>query len=291
MSAAAFGASDMLESLKDQSSDSEISISAISVVEGFNPRRLLGDQDFTNEALEGLSASIQKFGILQPLLVRRRKTEILLIAGERRLSAAKLAGLEKVPVIFIEADDQLAYELAIIENSQRNDLDIVTETLVGFRYLSDRLKLTPDELITYLHNVRKGRRQDDLQVETILREMYGTGISVWGQQRAQILKMTSVERTAIQQRKIDAKVCSELVHLPEGDSRTRFLQKAIDEQLTAAQLRTLIKSEQAQITGIPPLTLRANTLKKLLPKAHRLKGVDAQRAEQLMQELESILTR
>lgn len=156
--------------------------------------------------------------MLQPVLVRRRRAEILLVAGERRLRAAALAGLTQVPVIYVDADDARAYEIAIIENAQRNDLDLVTETLVGFQFLSRRLNLGTDEIVSYLHHVRKGRREDDLGVERLLRDMYGTGISVWGQQRALILRMTAAEREAIQARRVDAKVCAELVPLPEGTS-------------------------------------------------------------------------
>lgn len=291
ISAAAIGAMDMMEDLKDRTADAHLPISSIKVLPEFNPRRLLGDQAFTDAALAELAENIRRFGVLMPVLVRRRRAEILLVAGERRLRAARLAGLSKVPVVFVEADDTRAYEIAIVENSQRNDLDLVTESLVGFNYLSSRLGKSVDEIVTYLHNVRKGRRDDDLGVEQILREMYGTGISVWGQQRAQILKMNAAERTAIQDKQLDAKVCAELVALPDNATRAALLRQAIDQGLSARQLRDLVRAE-LDATRAPrsALSARVDTLKKVLPRATRLKGEQAKRAEQLITELETLLS-
>lgn len=291
VTAAAVGALDMLEELKDRSADAYLPITSIKTVPQLNPRRLLGDQAFTKEALADLAANIRKYGVLQPLLVRRRKAEILLVAGERRLRAAKLAGLTQVPVMFVEADDAKAYEIAIVENSQRHDLDLVTESLVGFEYLSQRLGMSVDAVVAYLHNVRKGRREDEFGVEQILREMYGTGISVWGQQRAQILKMNAAERTAIQQKQVDAKVCAELVALPDEAPRAALLRRAIEEGLTTKQMRDLVRRElESRRAPRSPLSVRVASLKKVLPKATRLKGEQALRAEQLITELESLLS-
>lgn len=291
VTAAAVGALDMLEELKDRSADTYLAIATIKTIPHMNPRRLLGDQAFTEDALGDLTANIRKYGVLQPLLVRRRKAEILLVAGERRLRAATLAGLAQVPVMFVEADDAKAYEIAIVENAQRHDLDLVTESLVGFEYLSQRLGMGVDDVVTYLHHVRKGRREDEFGVEQILREMYGTGISVWGQQRAQILKMNAAERAAIQRKEVDAKVCAELVALPDGAPRAALLQRAIAEGLTARQMRELVRHEQ-EAARLPhsSLSVKAGSLRKMLSKAARLQGEQAARAEALMTELEALLS-
>lgn len=291
VTAAAVGALDMLEELKDRSADTYLAIATIKAIPHMNPRRLLGDQAFTEDALSDLTANIRKYGVLQPLLVRRRKAEILLVAGERRLRAATFAGLAQVPVMFVEADDAKAYEIAIVENAQRHDLDLVTESLVGFEYLSQRLGMGVEDVVTYLHHVRKGRREDEFGVEQILREMYGTGISVWGQQRAQILKMNAAERAAIQRKEVDAKVCAELVALPDAAPRAALLQRAVAEGLTARQLRDLVRQEQ-ETARLPhsSLSVKAGSLRKMLSKAPRLKGEQAARAEALMTELEALLS-
>ena len=82
---------------------------------------------FRQEALEELAESIRRHGILQPLSVRRVGTSYELIAGERRLRAARLAGLTEIPCIVMNMDDQESALAAMIENLQRQDLDFIEE--------------------------------------------------------------------------------------------------------------------------------------------------------------------
>ena len=95
------------------------------------PRRVFGTQE-----LEELAGSIQALGLLQPLTVRRRADGWELVAGERRLRAAKLAGLEEVPCISLQIDDQRSSLLALVENLQRKDLDFWEEALALDRLIS-----------------------------------------------------------------------------------------------------------------------------------------------------------
>ena len=84
---------------------------------------------FDDESLEELSGSIKSYGILNPLTVRLRCGKYELVAGERRLRAAKLAGLEKVPCILIDVNMEDASLIALVENLQRRDLDFIEEAL------------------------------------------------------------------------------------------------------------------------------------------------------------------
>ena len=84
-------------------------------------------QTFSQDGLEELAASLRLYGVLQPLSVRKAAGGYELISGERRLRAAKLAGLTEVPCILVQADDQSSSLLALIENLQRRDLDFVEE--------------------------------------------------------------------------------------------------------------------------------------------------------------------
>jgi len=102
------------------------------------PSRFQPRTEFDPEALAELAASIKAQGVLQPLLVRPRVSGgYELIAGERRLRAAKMAGLERVPVVAREADDRTAFELALVENLQREDLDPLEEAEAYRRLLGD----------------------------------------------------------------------------------------------------------------------------------------------------------
>ena len=102
-------------------------------------------QDFDEEELQQLADSIMEHGIIQPLTVRELSSGYYqIIAGERRWRAARLAGLDEVPVVIIEADDKKAMELALIENLQRQDLNPVEEAL-GYQSLMEDHGLTQEE--------------------------------------------------------------------------------------------------------------------------------------------------
>ena len=101
--------------------------------------------DFDEEELQALADSIEEHGIIQPLTVRELSSGYYqIIAGERRWRAARLANLQEVPVVVIEADDKKAMELALIENLQRQDLNPVEEAL-GYRSLMQDYGLTQED--------------------------------------------------------------------------------------------------------------------------------------------------
>ena len=100
---------------------------------------------FDDESLQELADSISQHGIIQPLTVRKLSSGYYqIIAGERRWRAARLAGLQEVPVIVIEADDREAAELAMIENLQREDLNPIEEA-AGFQSLIESYHMTQEE--------------------------------------------------------------------------------------------------------------------------------------------------
>lgn len=100
---------------------------------------------FDDESLQELADSISQHGIIQPLTVRKLSSGYYqIIAGERRWRAARLAGLQEVPVIVIQADDRKAAELAMIENLQREDLNPMEEA-AGFQSLIESYHMTQEE--------------------------------------------------------------------------------------------------------------------------------------------------
>jgi ParB family chromosome partitioning protein len=100
---------------------------------------------FDDETLTELVASIREQGVIQPLLVRRGKNGWELVAGERRLRAARLAGLDSVPVVVRDLDDRQALEIALVENLQRQDLDPLEEASAYERLMRD-FGLTQEEI-------------------------------------------------------------------------------------------------------------------------------------------------
>lgn len=101
-------------------------------------------QAFDEEKLAELANSIKEFGIVQPLVVRKKGRGYELVAGERRLRAAAMAGLKKVPVIVKDYDEAKMMEIALIENIQRHDLNAIEEAQ-GLRRLMQEFKLTQEQ--------------------------------------------------------------------------------------------------------------------------------------------------
>ena len=100
---------------------------------------------FDDDELSQLRDSIKNHGILQPLVVRKMGDEFQLIAGERRLRAAKAAGLHEVPVHVVDFNEQQVFEAALVENIQRSDLNAI-EKATGFKEYLERFKMTQDQL-------------------------------------------------------------------------------------------------------------------------------------------------
>ena len=102
-------------------------------------------QHFDQERIDELAMSIKEHGVFTPVLVRKAVSGYQLIAGERRLRATKQVGLERIPAIVLDFDDQQMMEISLIENIQREDLNVVEEAR-AYKTLIDRLGLTQEEL-------------------------------------------------------------------------------------------------------------------------------------------------
>lgn len=109
-------------------------------VNPYQPRRHF-DEDKLNE----LANSIKQHGLFTPILVRETNQGYELVAGERRLRATKLAGFETITAIVVDFDDRQMMEIALIENVQREDLNVIEEAL-GYEALIERLELTQEEV-------------------------------------------------------------------------------------------------------------------------------------------------
>ena len=123
----------------DQKEETKVSIDKI------NPNPNQPRTHFNETLLNELADSIRENGVLQPLLVRKKGEGYEIIAGERRYQASKIAGLEELPVIVKEVDDQKMLELALIENLQRSDLNPIEEAK-GYRQLIRASGMTQEAL-------------------------------------------------------------------------------------------------------------------------------------------------
>ncbi len=139
----------LIPATQKSAATTEVPVAAISS----NPRQ--PRQHFDPEHLQELADSIKAHGVLQPLVVARTADsgKFTLIAGERRLEAAKLAGLTSVPAVVREATDQQMLELALVENIQREDLGPL-ESAQAFKYLIENFNLSHEDIASRLGKSR-----------------------------------------------------------------------------------------------------------------------------------------
>lgn len=145
------------------------------------PNRNQPRKEFDEDALLELADSIKQFGILQPLLVQKKKDYYEIIAGERRWRAAKLAGLKEVPVLIKSYTDQEIVEISLIENIQRENLNPIEEAM-AFKRLLEEFHLKQDEVAervsksrTAVTNSMRLLKLSDKVKQMIIDDMISTG--------------------------------------------------------------------------------------------------------------------
>ena len=145
------------------------------------PNREQPRKHFEEDALLELADSIKQFGVLQPLIVQKRKDYYEIIAGERRWRAAKLAGVKEVPVIVKNYTDQEILEISLIENIQRENLNPIEEAM-AYKKLINEFKLKQDEVAervsksrTAVTNSMRLLKLSDKVQQMIIDDMISTG--------------------------------------------------------------------------------------------------------------------
>ena len=215
--------------------------------------------NFKREELEELSASIQKDGLLQPILVRPLEGDTYqIIAGERRWQASKLAGLQQVPIRVKEASDDKALELALIENIQRSDLNPIEEAY-GYRRMMERLNMTQAEVAQAMS---KGRST----VANALR----------------LLELPEEAQQLLFEEKITAGHARAILSIPTKEGRERLTRKLVEEKLSVREAEALArlfsgkKNENAKPKAPMPKEYRkvARTLKDVLDTPVKVKSVN-----------------
>ena len=170
---------------------------------------------FREEALDELALSIQASGIIQPLVVRPIGSRFQLIAGERRWRAAQRAGLTKVAVIVRQASDELALEMTLVENIQREDLNAI-EAARAFELLMAEAQLTQEAVAA-----RTGK--DRATVANAIR----------------LLKLEPRIQDWIEEGKLTAGHGRALLAVPDSQLRMRYAQRAARGGLTVRQIERL----------------------------------------------------
>ncbi len=210
---------------------------------------------FDEEGLKDLAQSIQQHGVLEPLLVRtkgkekgNRKYEI--IAGERRYRAAKLAGIPVVPARILVVNDEVAAQIALVENLQREDLNPVEETEGILKLLALKLNSEMPEVISLLYqmlNADKGKithtgmgNGTKEQVEQVFSSLSSMSWQSFVQNRLPLLNFPEEVLKAIENGQIAYTKATLIARINEEQFRTQLLKEAIEEKLTREAIRKRI---------------------------------------------------
>ena len=178
----------------------------------YQPRRV-----FSEKSLEELKNSIESYGVLQPITVRKKNEKFELVAGERRLRAAKLANLKTIPAIVHEVSDETSAVLALLENLQREDLNFIEEAL-GYENLIKEHNFTQQQLAEKL-----GKNQSTIA------------------NKLRILKLPESIKESLVQNGLTERHARALLKLPNEELMSQVVSKIIKNELTVKKTEKLVK--------------------------------------------------
>lgn len=177
-------------------------------------------KEFTKESLEELSSSIKSYGVIQPISVRKKNDDFYeLVAGERRLRASKMAGLEYIPAIIVKMNDEDSAVVALIENLQREDLTFIEEA-EGYHKLIAEHGFTQQELAE-----KVGKSQSTVA------------------NKLRILKLSDRVKTLLSKNNLTERHARALLKLPDEKMRLEILDTVIKRGLNVKQTEKLIKDK------------------------------------------------
>lgn len=181
------------------------------------PRKGQPRKNFNEDSLQELADSIKQHGVIEPLIVQKNESMYEIVAGERRWRAARIAGLKEVPVIVKEYSDQEIFEIALIENIQREDLNPIEEAL-AYKRLIDEFQLKQDDVA---ERVGKSR------------------VAVTNSMR--LLKLEERVQQMLVDDMISGGHARALLALPDGELQYQTAVKVFDEKLSVRETEKLVK--------------------------------------------------
>lgn len=247
----------------------------------YQPRRY-----FDPKKMEQLAASVRSKGIREPLLVRPVEGGYQLVAGERRLRAAKMVGLATVPVRVQAISDEEAMQIALIENLQREDLNAWEETEAIAGLVAIALRVPREKVSSLLY---AACRDSAHNVIPVVEQLFGElGLMDWrsfAQNRLPILNLPDALSEALRQGLLPYTKAIAISRAPE-ENQAALLEEAIAQDLSVADIRARVAQMKAPDT--PNMGSRLRAIAKRARSLERLPKRDRRRAEKLLEELERI---
>ncbi len=175
-------------------------------------------KDFSQDRLEKLAESIKEYGVVQPIVLRKHgNNKYEIVAGERRWRASKLAGLETIPAVVKELEDNEFAEIALIENLQRENLNSIEEA-IAYQYMVSEHKLTQEKLSKVVGKSRT-------YITNVLR----------------LLKLDSSTQNMVRDGLLSSAHGRTLLGVNDNQLRTRLAMKVLEEDLSVRDLENIVK--------------------------------------------------
>ncbi len=210
--------SDVKDTKKEEEKQEKKTGEVLVKINEVEPNREQPRKDFDEDSLMELADSIKQFGILQPLLVQKKKDYYEIIAGERRWRAAKIAGIKEVPVLIKNYTDQEIVEISLIENIQRENLNPIEEAM-AYKRLLEEFNLKQDEVA---ERVSKSR----------------TAVT----NSMRLLKLSSRVQQMIVDDMISTGHARALLAIDDEEQQYMLANKIFDEKLSVRETEKLVKA-------------------------------------------------
>jgi ParB family transcriptional regulator, chromosome partitioning protein len=238
---------------------------------------------FDEHKLEELSRSIKELGILEPLLVRplSTKSDYELVAGERRYKAALMAELTEVPVVIREMDDATTYQVRLVENLQREDLNPLEETEGILELLVLRLEMARDEVVSHLNRMRNVcDRNSELrhnvmsqpQTQTI-EELFGSlGRMSWEsfvKNRLPLLNLPHNVLEVLRSGQLEYTKARAIARVKDEKIRNELLKTAIECNLSLSEIKQKIQVLEQQSESVSSSQTEQIDLKERVDETFR----------------------
>lgn len=257
---------------------------------------------FAPEKMAQLVASVREHGILEPLIVRPLGSGYELVAGERRLRAAKEVGLAEVPVIIRNFSDLEAYEVALLENLQRDDLNPIDEAEGVLYLLCKTLGMTSTEVVStlnrYAHAHRSGKALavDDAarlaQIDQLFLKIGRVNRESFRTNRLPLLNLPKDILEELRKGGLEYTKAKAIAKLKDEVQRSALLEEAIAKDLSLTQIRTRVQEIQGESD---PSVLEALEVRDTLAKLAKLDPKNwqdskrRQEVQRLLAELKALL--
>jgi len=256
---------------------------------------------FDPEKLSQLVQSVKEHGILQPLLVRAVGGEYELVAGERRLRAAKEAGLTEVPIITKELSDHQTLQIALLENLQREDLNPIEETEGILELLCMELDLNSGEVISILNQAANAKKRNLDLTENVSRQLEIVGLVLQGvgrftaesfrTSRLPLLNLPDDVLEILRQGQLEYTKARAIAKVKDEGERRELLDKVINENLSLSEIKQLVKElTPGKTTVKETLNAKYSEIGKRLKNAQVWEDAKkTKKLEKLLSDLEQLL--